>query len=86
MDPTGGRYIFDVDIPRGHELKYKKALRPLLYTKLPEFLSAPFWIRFVGSHRSQMDRATRLRSFYLYLVGSDSRAKLAPISWSQCAR
>ena len=27
MDPIRGKYIFDVDIPRNHELKYKKVLR-----------------------------------------------------------
>ena len=37
MDPIRDNYIFDVDIPRSHELKYKKGLRPLLYTKLASF-------------------------------------------------
>ena len=27
MDPIRGKYIFDFDIPRNHELKYKKMLR-----------------------------------------------------------
>ena len=38
MDPSRDKYIFDVDVPRSHELKYKKVLRPLLYTKLASLL------------------------------------------------
>ena len=87
MDPIRDKYIFDVDIPRSDELKYKKVPRPLLYAKLASFpICTFFWIRSVGSHGSQMDRSHTLRSFYPYLVGTDSGAKLTPISWSQCAR
>ena len=86
MDPIRDKYIFDIDIPRSHELKYKKVLRPLLKTKSASFPICTFfgsdpWVqmgdKWIG--------VTWLRSFYPYLVGTDSGAKLAPISWSQFA-
>ena len=87
VDPIWDKYTFDVGISRSHELKYKKVLRPLLYTKLASFPICTFF----GSHPcvhtgAKWIGATRLRSFYPYLVGTDSGTKQAPISWSQCAR
>ena len=87
MDPIREKYIFDVDIPRSHELKYKKVLRPLLHTKLASFPICTFFGSDPWVHTgAKWIGATRLRSFYPYLVGTDSGAKLAPIGWSQCAR
>ena len=42
MDPVRDKYIFNIDIPRSHELYIKKMLRSLLYTNYPHSLSAPF--------------------------------------------
>ena len=42
MDPIRDKYILDVEIPRSHDLKYKKVLRPLLHTKLASFLICTF--------------------------------------------
>ena len=87
MEPIRDKYIFDVDMQRSHELKYKKVLRPLLHTKLASYPICTFfgsepWVhmgaKWIGD--------TRLLSFYPYLVGTDSGAKMAPIGWSQCAR
>ena len=87
MDPVRDKCRFDVDIPRSHELKYKKVLRPLLHTKLTSFpICTFFWIRSVGSYGSQMDRSNTAPFFLSYLVGTDSGAKLVPIGWSQCER
>ena len=87
MDPIRDKYIFDVEIPRNHEVKFKKVLGPLLYTKLASFPICFFFGSDPWVHTgAKWIVATWLRSFYPYLVGTDSGAKLAPISWSQCAR
>ena len=87
MDPIRDKYIFDVHIPRSHELKYKKVLRASFVYEI----SLIPYVHLFGSHPwvhtgAKWIGATRLRSFYPYLVGMDSGAKLAPIDWSQCAR
>ena len=87
MDPIRDKYIFDVEIPRSHELKYKKVLRPLCIRNQPHSLSAPIFGSDQWVHTgAKWIRATQLGSIYPYLVGTDSGAKLAPISWSQCAQ
>ena len=58
MDPIRDKYIFDVDIPRNHELKYKKVLRAsFVYENVLIPYLHLFWIQSVGSHGSQMDRS-----------------------------
>ena len=58
MDQIRDKCIFDVEIPRNHELKYKKVLRAssVYEVSLIPYLHL-FWIRSVGSHGSQMDRS-----------------------------
>ena len=48
MDPIGDKYIFDVGIPRSHELKYKKVHRPLLYRKLASFPICSYFLDLIG--------------------------------------
>ena len=53
MDPIRDKYIFDVDIPRSHELKYKKVLRASFVYEISLIPNLHlFWIRSVGSHGS----------------------------------
>ena len=73
MDPISDKYILDVDIPRSHELKYKKVLRS---HTAPFFLSVP---RSYG-WRSQTgaDRLGQVRPMHHCLLDIDS-SKCTPI-------
>ena len=57
VDTVRDKYIFDVDIPRRHELNL------FCIRNWPQSLSAPFWIRSVGSNGSQMDRSHTAQFF-----------------------
>ena len=61
-DPIRDKYKFDVDIPRSHELKYKRSAKAsfVYEISLIPYLQLFFWIRSVGSHGSQMDRSSVL--------------------------
>ena len=58
MDQIRDKCIFDVEITRNHELKYKEVLRAsfVYEISLIPYLHL-FWIRSVGSHGSQIDRS-----------------------------
>ena len=87
MDPIRDKYIFDIDIPRNHELNYKKVLRASF---VYEISLIPYLYLFLdpirGCQGSQMDRSHTAPFLLSVPRGTDSGATLALIDWSQCAR